>query len=174
MTEIMKELRHSNNNKNAKLSNDDFNLKDKLLFVNNENENETNETKADLLAAEIFPKKTANNSSSELNIEMEQMNNEKSKVENSKTKTKTVNSTKGRKFKRQQTKVTNVVCEEEMEVIFNEDEKGPILFELSISDLNYVSVWTTIKKIIMSLLIIVVLLFYVIIPFIIKEYPIKK
>jgi hypothetical protein len=170
ITEIIKELNNNNKNKNDKLS-DDLNLKDKLLLINNEND--INETNADLLSAEILPTKT-NNSSSEFNIEMEQINNEKVKVEKSKTNSNTLHTVKSRKFKRQQTKVTNVVCEEEEEVMFTDEEKGPVLFRLSISDLSYVEVWTTIKKIIMSLLIIIALLFYVIIPFIVKEYAAEK
>ena len=118
------------------------NLTDKLLT-----EIEQNETNENLISDEKFPN-LLNLKGNEISIEMSEFDNKGSLK-------------KAKKFSEE------INIEEE---ILEEDLKGPELFDLSSSDLNYIDLWSSIKKIILMCCAVLAVIFYISIPLIVSSY----
>lgn len=118
------------------------NLTDKLLT-----EIEQNETNENLISDEKFPN-LLNLKGNEISIEMSEFDN-KGSLKKAKTFSEEIN------------------IEEE---ILEEDLKGPELFDLSSSDLNYIDLWSSIKKIILMCCAVLAVIFYISIPLIVSSY----
>jgi len=157
LKEIIFELEKFNNKKNEKLENE-INLTDKLLLIN---ENEENDFDNNLIKAE---KNAANNfdgnfGGEEINIEMMDVNNFDF---NGKDKDNFCK----RKFGNENEYKHKEILPEKV----SDQIRKPYLFYLSTSELNYIYSWNVIKKILLFCFIFFALAFYCLVPLVISGY----